>query len=100
MRTFAIFLVILGIALSATVSAVEYDRDDALALSQAAIGKTVGDHVLRDIDGQSFNLAQLRGKPLVVSMIYTSCHHVCPTITQSVASAVDIGREALGEESF
>ena len=33
-------------------------------------------------------------------MIYTSCHHVCPTITRNLATAVDIAREALGEESF
>lgn len=94
------FIATLLFSLAATASAVEYDRDDALQLSQAAIGATIGDHVLRDVDGQSFDLTQLRGKPLVVSMIYTSCHHVCPTITRSVASAVDIGREALGEDSF
>lgn len=100
MRIHATVVAFLGLVFSVAAGAVEYDRDDALTLSQAAIGKTIGAHVLRDIDGQSFGLAQLRGKPLVVSMIYTSCHHVCPTITQSVASAVDIGREALGEESF
>ncbi len=33
-------------------------------------------------------------------MIYTSCHHVCPTITKHLASAVDIAVEALGEEAF
>ena len=33
-------------------------------------------------------------------MIYTSCHHVCPTITKNLATAVDIGREALGDDAF
>ena len=78
----------------------EYNRDDALKLSQAAIGRALDSHVLRDVDGQSFDLASLRGKPLVVSMIYTSCHHVCPTITRNLATAVDIAREALGEDAF
>ena len=78
----------------------EYDRDDALKLSQAAIGRALDSHVLRDVDGQSFDLGSLRGKPLVVSMIYTSCHHVCPTITKNLATAVDIAREALGEDAF
>jgi protein SCO1/2 len=78
----------------------EYDRDDALKLSQAAIGRALDSHVLRDVDGQSFDLDSLRGKPLVVSMIYTSCHHVCPTITKNLATAVDIAREALGEDAF
>lgn len=78
----------------------EYDRKDALEQSQAAIGQALGRHTLRDVEGQSFDLESLRGKPLVVSMIYTSCHHVCPTITKNLATAVDIAREALGEDSF
>jgi len=78
----------------------EYDRDDALQLSQAAVGGNLGSHTLRDTAGQPFELAVLRGKPLVVSMIYTSCHHVCPTITRNLAVAVDIAREALGEDAF
>jgi protein SCO1/2 len=92
----AIFLCLLA----APAGAQEYDRDDALQVSQAAIGQTLETHVLRDTEGQSFDLASLRGKPLIVSMIYTSCHHVCPTITKNLATAVDIAREALGEDSF
>lgn len=92
--------ILFGLGLTGPIDAREYDRDDALELSQAAIGGVVGNHVLRDINGQSFELASLRGKPLVISMIYTSCHHVCPTITKNLATAVDIGREALGVDSF
>ena len=50
----------------------EYDRDSALAISQAAIGARLDDYRLRDSHGQAFDLARLRGRPLVVSMIYTS----------------------------
>src|SRR5210317_1595375 len=78
----------------------EYDKDSALAISQAAIGTRLDDYRLRDIHGQSFDLARLRGRPLVVSMIYTSCHHVCPMITRSLVDTVDFAREALGEDSF
>jgi protein SCO1/2 len=96
-----LFIILASLCLaSAPGQAREYDRDDALDISQASVGRTVGNHILRDVEGQSFELASLRGKPLVVSMIYTSCHHVCPTITMSLAAAVDIAREALGEESF
>ena len=87
-------------ALSLPTEAGEYDRDDALKLSQDAVGRTLGTHVLRDTDGQAFDLGTLRGKPLVISMIYTSCHHVCPTITKNLHRAVDIGREALGDDAF
>lgn len=80
--------------------AADYDRGDAVEISQAAIGRHVGEHHLRDVDGQAFDLSQLQGKPLVVSMIYTSCHHVCPLITKNLADTVDIAREALGADSF
>ena len=83
-----------------TVGAQEYDRKDALEVSQGAIGEVVGNQTLRNTEGQAFELDSLRGKPLVVSMIYTSCHHVCPTITKNLARAVDIASEALGEDAY
>jgi protein SCO1/2 len=77
-----------------------YDREGALAISQGALGATLRDHTFRDTTGQSFSLESLRGKPLVVSLIYTSCHHVCPMITANIEKNVDIAHEALGEEAF
>ena len=78
----------------------EYDRGDALDISQAAIGRELGDYSLRDTRGQPFSLSQLKGKPLVISMIYTSCHHICPMITKNLGEAIDVAQEALGEDSF
>jgi protein SCO1/2 len=77
-----------------------YDRDNALAISQGALGKTLAEFTLRDTNGQPFALSALRGKPLVISMIYTSCHHVCPTITRNLGDTIDVAQEALGAESF
>ncbi len=92
---------LLGIfVVAASAVAAEYERDDALEISQGAIGQLVANQSLRNVDGQSFDLDALRGKPLVVSMIYTSCHHVCPTITKNLGSAVEIAAEALGSDSF
>ena len=95
--------VLLTVCLALTalhVAAAEYDRGSAMEISQAAIGSPLGDYRLRDIQGQAFDLSQLRGRPLVVSMIYTSCHHVCPTITRNLAKTVEVAREALGEDAF
>ena len=78
----------------------DYDRDAALAVSQGAVGDMIGEHTFRDISGQPFQLQALRGKPLVVSLIYTSCHHVCPLITANIEKNVDIAHEALGEDAF
>jgi len=77
-----------------------WDAKAALATSQAAIGHGLGEHVLLDRDGRAFDLADLRGRPLVLSMVYTSCHHICPTTTRHLAQVVDVARDALGEDSF
>ena len=57
-------------------AAQDYDRNDALQVSQAAVGRSLGAFDLRDESGQHFVLSTVSGKPLVISMIYTSCHHV------------------------
>lgn len=77
-----------------------FDRKQALATSQAAIGEPIGAHSFRDRAGGVINLAALRGRPLVLSLVYTSCSHSCSVITRQLARAVDIAREALGEASF
>lgn len=99
-RNLFITLVIGALAAAASASEVEYDRQSALDVSQAVVGSVVQSQSLRAIDGQTFELSGLRGKPVLVSMIYTSCHHVCPTITKNLASAVDIASEALGNDAF
>ena len=94
-------LVTACLLLAATTGAAqEYDKDSALAVSQAAIGTRLDNYRLRDTNGQAFELEQLTGRPLVVSMIYTSCHHVCPMITRNLASNIDVAREALGADAF
>lgn len=77
-----------------------YDADAAIAVSQGAVGQELGDYLLYDGNGKPVQLAQYRGRPLIISMIFTSCHHVCPAITRHLATAVDAAREALGEDSF
>lgn len=99
MRTTAVIgLAILTLAHAAQAD--DYDRDAALAASQAAIGQPLGDYVFRGTDGQAIRLQELTGKPLVVSMIYTSCHHICPTITQNLQEKVAIANEAFGKDQF
>ena len=78
----------------------QYDGEEALAISQAAIGRPLANHVFRDVHGNPFKIADLAGKPLVVSLIFTSCHHVCPMITRNIRETTDIAREALGDDAF
>jgi len=77
-----------------------FDRKTALAVSQGVIGKSVGDYTLTAADGRKVRLTGFRGKPLVVSLVYTSCYHICPLTTQHLAEVVRTARAALGTDSF
>lgn len=49
---------------------------------------------LRDQDGRAVAAAELRGEPVVVSFMYTTCDDDCPTIAQQVRGALDdLGRD-------
>lgn len=104
MRSTAVIgVIILSLTTAAAVAASDdqqFVHEAALAASQAAIGQALGHSVLRDTQGQPFPLQLLAGKPIVLSMIYTSCHHVCPLITQNLEKTVAIAREALGDDAF
>jgi protein SCO1/2 len=78
----------------------KFDQKAALAISQAVIGKSLGDYTLTAADGRNLRMSEFRGKPLVISLIYTSCYHICPTTTQHLAKVVRTARAALGPESF
>ena len=76
------------------------DPRELVTTSQRAIGRTIGDHAMVDSRGQPFRLSQFRGKPLIVSFIYTGCFQVCPTTTRFLAGAVAEARKAVGADSF
>ncbi len=76
------------------------DAASALRDSQAAIGRDVGAHQLLDTQGRLVRLADYRGKPLLVSFIYTGCFQVCPTTTKSLAEAVDQLSQVFGADKF
>lgn len=77
-----------------------FDRTDTLAVSQAAIGRRVRDLAFTGSDGRSHTLAGYAGTPLVVSLVYTSCYHICPTTTRNLARVVRNARTLLGNDSF
>jgi protein SCO1 len=78
----------------------KYDKDNAFKFSQAALNRTVGSYKFLTQDKNTIDITQYRGKPLIVSLIYTSCHHICPTITKHLENVVSIAQEALGDDSF
>jgi len=101
---------IAGIAILLTITASQnasgqakdgdYSEAEALEISQAAIGRELARLEFTNSFGQPVKLVDYGGQPLLVSLIFTSCHHVCPALTRHLKTAVDAAREALGHDSF
>lgn len=94
-----------GLFLASSITGAEPDftafsHDDALAHSQQAIGRQLSDIELTRADGSRVSVEDYRGRPLVISMMYTSCHHICPTTTQNLHEVVAKARQALDTDSF
>ena len=96
-RLFAILMMALALPAGAHE---KLDAEIAFEESQAAIGNPVGAHVLRDHRGRALSLDQFEGKPLVVSLIYTSCATVCPIVTEHLLDSVEEARRVLGDGRF
>jgi protein SCO1 len=84
----------------ALAQAAASDDDAALATSQAAITRQLGDYQFVDQRGQAFRLSDLSGKPVVLSLVYTSCYHVCSGLTVHLRDVAKVAWKALGPDSF
>ena len=112
MRRISMIAIIVGIAaVAASLAAADeptdrlapvtaLDPDRLLEVSQQAIGRAVGNHRLIGATGERIALNELRGRPLVISLIYTSCTHVCPMITQRVRKSVEEAQRMMGPDRF
>jgi len=78
----------------------EFRYKEVLLKSQAAIGNVLSNHSLTDHNGHALSMDDLRGKPLVLSLIYTSCYQICPMTIRNLSKVVEKARDALGEDSF
>ena len=77
-----------------------FDYDVALKVSQSAIGNQLSSFEFINANGETVRLTDFAGKPLVISMIFTSCFQVCPMTTRHLSEMVEKARDALGDESF
>jgi protein SCO1 len=75
-------------------------QDRAIERSQAALGNRVGDLVFTDTSGRERRLSEFRGRPVVLSLIFTACTHSCSVTTRYIDRVVRITRDALGDDSF
>lgn len=96
----AAFACAVAVSGSAAAFSERLDPRIAVARSNQAVGRALGDYTLVDSRGASFALADYRGKPLVISLVYTSCSSVCPPTTQHLIEAVTEARRVMGTDSF
>ncbi|MBK7249692.1 MAG: SCO family protein [Gammaproteobacteria bacterium] len=90
----------IALAAASTASAEGLETRSTINASQAVIGRQVGDHWFTATDGRALRLSDLRGRPVVVSLIYTSCHEVCPGATTELQRAVRAARQVLRHNDF
>ncbi len=89
-----------GAEIATIATPVGLDKNAALRLSQSVAGNTVSNFSLLDREGRPVQLARYRGKPLLVSFIYTGCFQECPVTTRSLQSAIEGGRSVFGTHQF
>jgi protein SCO1/2 len=99
--TLPLLLCLLALSVPASAARTEaFDPSVALRASQAAVGQSVADFTLLDRAGRPVKLSSYRGKPLLVSFIYTGCFQVCPTTTRALQSAVKAAQDGWGTDQF
>lgn len=96
----ALLLPAVAMAGPAAATDLGLDREQALRASQAAIGHKIGDHILLNREGRPVALSSFRGKPLLVSFIYTGCFQVCPTTTRSLQEVIEGLQKSVGPNQF
>ena len=62
-------------------------EDKAINQATPAIGREIGNYTLTDQNGAKFSIREFKGKPYVLSLIYTTCGHECPTIIMHLQQA-------------
>ncbi len=101
--TIAAAMLVAAVAFASTPGpeAPAFDARIALQTSQAAIGRSLAPELgFTDQRGKRRTLTEFRGRPLIISPIYTSCFGVCPTTTTWLRQVADMARAVLGPGSF
>ena len=98
---FLVFILLLTkSAGTAPISGRAFDPDRALQISQDAVGRTLQTYTLLDRQAKQVDFSRFQGKPLVISLVYTSCYYICSVTTRALAEVVEMAHDALGEDHF
>lgn len=95
----AVLACLLG-APAAQAATLPLDPAATVARGTQALGRALGNYTLADMNGAPLALRGYRGKPLVISLVYTACSSVCPPTTQHVIGAVNEAGRMMGLDRF
>jgi protein SCO1 len=94
-RLVAAFLLVSALALGAIVLAAR-GRDETTVTPSSRFegalfpkGVRAPDFELQDQDGKQVSMRALRGRPVIVTFLYTHCHDTCPVTAQTIKGALD-----------
>jgi protein SCO1/2 len=85
---------------SAAPASPQLEPGATIAKANQALGRAIGNYTLVDMNGALLALRDYRGKPLVISLVYTACSSVCPPTTQHVIDAVNEAGRMMGLDRF
>jgi protein SCO1/2 len=69
-------------------------------MGERVLGRRLANYTLIDSRGTPFSLQGYRGKPLVISLVYSACSSVCPVTTQHLINAVTEAGRVFGLDRF
>ena len=96
----AVGLFVFAVAAQEPAATSPLEARGALERSQAVLGRPVADQSFTATDGRRVRLADFRGRPVVVSFVYTACSQACPTTTRFLDRAVGEADRTLGPGRF
>jgi protein SCO1 len=95
-RVLIALLILAVAALGAALLAATGSKSDAVDAGSTRFegavmpkGVRAPDFSLRDQDGHTVSMRQFRGKPVIVTFLYTTCDNECPAMAQVVKGALD-----------
>jgi len=99
-KVVAVLALFLITSAAAEPAAPALDPAAAIAMGKRALGHSLGNYALIDSRGTTLSLRDYRGKPLVISLVYTACSSVCPATTQHLIDAVTEAERVFGLDRF
>jgi protein SCO1 len=92
----ALVLVGVFVGVGAVVAVAVHDPDESAAPASSRFeGATMParvrapDFTLRNQDGEPISMRSLRGKPVIVTFLYTTCEDTCPLQAQTIKGALN-----------